>query len=71
MANSRYSLCFQNNEANDDQENEFDVGFSIHIMDAPRTLMEDEIGPDGERALNLVNKGCQDSSRLGQFVGSL
>jgi hypothetical protein len=60
-ANTRYGLCFQNSEKADDdeKENEFDVGFSIHVTKAPRTLKDEEIGPDGERALQLVSKATR------------
>lgn len=64
---TRYGLCFENNESTEDEENEFDVGFSIHVTKAPRTLKDEEIGPDGERALQLVNKATrihQDWSNL-------
>ena len=57
--NTRYSLCFQNNESKDNEDNEFDVGFSIHVSNAPRTLKDDEIGPDAERALKLVVKATR------------
>lgn len=53
---SRYALCFQNNDDEEDSENEFDVGFSIHFTNPPRALKEGEIGPDEERALKLVEK---------------
>lgn len=53
---SRYLLCFQNNDSDDDSENDFDVGFSVHFTNPPRALKEGEIGPDGERALKLVEK---------------
>ena len=59
VGGTRYALCFQNNESNDDQENEFDVGFSIHMMKAPRTLPEGEIGPDNERAMKLVSRAAR------------
>ncbi len=58
-ADTRYAICFQNNESNDDQENEFDIGFSMHVTSAPRTLKDGEIGPDAERALTLVNKATR------------
>ena len=67
---TRYSLCFRNNnkDSTDDEENEeFDVGFSIHISKAPRTLRDDELGPDAARALKLVDKAVrvhQDWSNL-------
>ena len=54
--NTRYSLCFQNNDSNDDEENEFDVGFSVHMSNPPRALKDGEIGPDEQRALKLVEK---------------
>lgn len=54
--NTVYELCFQNNESNDDEDNEFEVGFSVHISSSPRTLPDGEIGPDSLRALKLVEK---------------
>jgi hypothetical protein len=67
--NSRYALCFQNNdEANtDDDEDEFDVGFSIRVSNLPRGLEDGEIGPDSERALKLVEK----ASDIHQDWGSM
>ena len=56
---TRYSLCFENKENESDEENEFDVGFSIHVSFPPRTLQEDVVGPDAERALNLVKKASK------------
>eukprot|EP00934_Nitzschia_sp_Nitz4_P007794 Nitzschia sp. Nitz4//scaffold86_size83305//10004//12404//NITZ4_005250-RA/size83305-processed-gene-0.2-mRNA-1//1//CDS//3329559214//7784//frame0 len=54
--NTLYELCFQNNEMEDDEDNQFEVGFSVHIAGTPRTLEDGVLGPDGERALKLVEK---------------
>mmetsp|Transcript_35400 Transcript_35400/g.85666 ORF Transcript_35400/g.85666 Transcript_35400/m.85666 type:complete len:325 (-) Transcript_35400:260-1234(-) len=53
----RYSLCFQNNyeKGADDDEYSFDVGFNIRVHTPPRALEEEE-GPDNERATKLIEK---------------
>lgn len=56
---SKYALCFQNNFQEDDDDNEFDVGFSIRVDNPPRSLASEEIGPDAERALKLAEKATQ------------
>jgi hypothetical protein len=53
---SKYSLCFENHLDKDDDDNVFDVGFSIRVNGPSRSLPEDEIGPDAERALKLAEK---------------
>jgi len=58
-ASTRFSLCFQNNSEDDDEENEFDLGFNVRFHMPPRTLEEGESGPDGERASQLVQKAAQ------------
>jgi hypothetical protein len=58
-ADTRYTLCLGNKESEGGLENEFDIGFSIHVSYAPRTLKDDEIGPDAERALVLVKKASK------------
>ena len=58
-ASTRFSLCFQNNSEDDDEENEFDLGFNIRFHMPPRTLEEGGSGPDGERASQLVQKAAQ------------
>lgn len=56
----RYSLCFQNNNRGDnDDENSFDIGFNIRFHAAPRALDEEEEGPDNERATKLVEKAAK------------
>ena len=51
---SRYALCFDNDDAT--VQKPIGVGFSVRLANAPRTLPDDEIGPDSQRALQLVNK---------------
>mmetsp|Transcript_35399 Transcript_35399/g.85663 ORF Transcript_35399/g.85663 Transcript_35399/m.85663 type:complete len:301 (-) Transcript_35399:735-1637(-) len=53
----RYSFCFQNNyeKGADDDEYSFDVGFNIRVHTPPRALEEEE-GPDNERATKLIEK---------------
>ena len=58
-ADTRYALCFGNKDEPDETDNEFDVGFSIHLSYMPRTLKNDEIGPDAEKALLLVKKASK------------
>jgi hypothetical protein len=53
---TRLALCFQNNDGTDEEDNDFDVGFSLRVSNLPRALEEGEIGPDGERALQLVKR---------------
>lgn len=57
-AASKYSICFQNNESTDDEENEFDLGFNVRFHNEARTLEEGELGPDGERASKLAEKAA-------------
>ncbi|VEU37672.1 unnamed protein product [Pseudo-nitzschia multistriata] len=57
--NSKYSICFQNNAGEDDEENEFDVGFNLRFHNPPRSLDDAESGPDGERASQLIQKAAQ------------
>jgi hypothetical protein len=52
----RLALCFQNNDIGDEDDNDFDVGFSLRVNHLPRALEEGVIGPDGERALTLVKR---------------
>jgi hypothetical protein len=58
-ADARYSLCFRNNYEEDDDENQIDVGFNLRFHAPPRSLEEGELGPDGERALKLVDKASK------------
>ena len=51
---ARYALCFHNDDSS--VEKPISVGFSVRLTNAPRTLPNDEIGPDSKRALQLVNK---------------
>mmetsp|Transcript_3087 Transcript_3087/g.6664 ORF Transcript_3087/g.6664 Transcript_3087/m.6664 type:complete len:251 (-) Transcript_3087:193-945(-) len=57
--NSKYSICFQNNADQDDEENEFDVGFNIRFHDPPRALEDALSGPDQEHASKLVQKASK------------
>ena len=50
----RYALCFEN--TSEEEDDEWDVGFSMRVTNAQRTLPDDELGPDSKRALQLVNK---------------
>jgi hypothetical protein len=58
---SKYDICFENHQNKDDDDNIFDVGFSIRVNGPSRSLPEgeigpDAIGPDAERALKLADK---------------
>ena len=53
---TKYSLCFENNLEDDEDDNDFDVGFSVRVNNPPRSLEDAEIGPDAERALKLAEK---------------
>jgi emp24/gp25L/p24 family/GOLD len=60
LGSDRYSLCFQNNYKNgDDDEYGFDIGFNVRIHTPPRALDEQEEGPDNERATKLVEKAAR------------
>jgi hypothetical protein len=50
----QYELCFQNTSTEDDDEGSFNVGFAVRVTAPPRTLDPEEIGPDAQRALQLV-----------------
>jgi hypothetical protein len=63
----RYELCFQNNSAADDDDRSFNVGFAVRVMNRPRSLDAEEIGPDALRALKLV----EGSSAILEDWGSL
>jgi hypothetical protein len=63
----RYELCFQNTSGEDDDDFAFNVGFSVRVTNPPRTLDAEEIGPDAQRALKLV----QSSSAILEDWGSL
>ena len=63
----RYELCFQNIFPEDDDGISFNVGFSFRVTNPPRTLDPEEIGPDAQRALKLV----QSSSAILEDWGSL
>ena len=57
---SKFSLCFQNNAEDDDEENEFDVGFNLRFDKQPTRTMDDEVeGPDGEKASQLIDKAAK------------
>ena len=58
-ANSKFSICFQNNANIDDDNNEFDVGFNIRFRSPVRTLDDGVSGPDAERAADLVEKAWE------------
>lgn len=49
-----YEVCFQNHNTEDDDDSSFNVGFAVRLTDAPRSLDAEEIGPDAQRALKLV-----------------
>jgi len=55
-AGGRYKLCFESSveEDADDAYLELMVGFNIRLQPVPRTLPDEERGPDMERALKLV-----------------
>ena len=59
QSNSRYKLCFQNNAEGHHADDAFDMGFNIRFHDPPRTLAQDESGPDNERATKLVEKASR------------
>jgi hypothetical protein len=63
----RYQLCFQNSYTEDDDDYSFNVGFAVRVMYPPRTLDAEEIGPDAQRALKLI----QGSSAILEDWGSL
>jgi len=58
-ASSKFSICFQNHAHEDDEENEFDVGFNIRFHKPARTLDDEEEGPDAERANILAEKAWE------------
>lgn len=58
-SNSRYKICFQNNAEGSHEDDAFDMGFNLRFHDPPRTLEQDESGPDGERATKLVEKASK------------
>jgi len=58
IKSTHYSICFRNN-AMDDDDDSFDVGFSVRVTDLPRAQDEGEIGPDTERAFMLVDQAVK------------
>eukprot|EP00535_Pseudo-nitzschia_heimii_P004031 CAMPEP_0197183298 /NCGR_PEP_ID=MMETSP1423-20130617/7740_1 /TAXON_ID=476441 /ORGANISM="Pseudo-nitzschia heimii, Strain UNC1101" /LENGTH=238 /DNA_ID=CAMNT_0042633863 /DNA_START=81 /DNA_END=797 /DNA_ORIENTATION=- len=58
-ASSRFSICFQNHASDNDDDNEFDVGFNVRFHKPARTLDDGESGPDGERASQLAEKASE------------
>ena len=52
---TRYALCFQNNK-DEQPQNFMTVGFAVRVKSPPRTLPDNETGPDSQRALELVKK---------------
>ncbi|CAJ1967045.1 unnamed protein product [Cylindrotheca closterium] len=58
LRSTHYSLCFRNN-ARDDDDNSFDVGFNIRVGDLPRGRGEEEIGPETKRAYELVDRAVK------------
>merc|ERR1740130_573831 len=57
---TKFSICFQNNSEDDEEENEFDLGFNIRFTkQTSRTLDDLEEGPDGERAAQLIDKAAK------------
>jgi hypothetical protein len=50
---TRYELCFRNIKSSDAMDRL--IGFNVRVESAPRSLEEQEPGPDEERALNLIS----------------
>lgn len=56
---AKYSLCFQSSVTGEDDENTrdaTDVGFSLRWIPPPRSLPDQEEGPEAKRALTLMDK---------------
>ncbi|KAL3945749.1 MAG: hypothetical protein SGBAC_000136 [Bacillariaceae sp.] len=58
LRSTHYSVCFRNN-ARDDDDNSFDVGFSVRVTDVPRAEEEGEVGPETKRAYELVDRAIK------------
>ncbi len=57
--NAPLQLCFQSNVEGDNAEDAFDIGFNLRYHEPPRTLEDQESGPDGEKAAQLVEKAAK------------
>lgn len=55
---TRYSICFHNNARDDDEDNDFEVGFSIRVSNPIRAMDAGELGPETEKAFKLVEQAA-------------
>lgn len=54
-AGRKYVWCFEYDEEDEDDDIEpMLVGFNLRVVPVPRSLPDEEIGPDAQRALELV-----------------
>lgn len=58
--NKRYLLCFET-DRNDhlDPDTMIGAGFNLRVHPLPRSLEADEVGPDAQRALDLVESSLE------------
>ena len=49
----RFSLCLQND--GDEEDGDRTVGFALRVRGRSRALGDEEVGPDGEKALELIS----------------
>jgi hypothetical protein len=57
--NMEFQICFQSNVEGSNPDDAFDIGFNLRFHDQPRTLDNEESGPDNERASKLVEKAAK------------
>jgi hypothetical protein len=59
QGNQEFQICFQSNVEGSNPDDAFDLGFNLRFHHPPRTLDEEESGPDNQRASKLVEKAAK------------